>query len=298
MQGSLHLENGVLYVGAHELTAHVRAYDLDGRRLEAGFSFRAPGGGRSSVDGLALDRDHRLWIADGAARRLRAFTLFGSEVAGVTAEPGLEEDRAGELGAPSDVLSLGSDEEHRLVVASAGRRRHAVQVLSLGAGRTLSLRPLGDPAGEFAGVCDLALRPAPVEGEPGALLYACERLAGRIQVFRDLEFHFALHVPVRGARFDPRAAAPLEGGRLVVCQGGPASALLVVDAGGRVLRQLAGPGTDEGQVQEPNDVVVEPGRDDAHTRVLVVDREGTRVQVFTAGGACYGAFPERLELSR
>ena len=290
VQGSLHLANGVLYVGSHGLSAHVRAFDLGGRRLEPAFTFRDEVAGRSSVDGLAVDQDHRIWVADGAARRLRAFTLFGHEIASVDAQSNEREDRPGMLGAPSDVLSLGSDDEHRLVVASAGRRRHALHVLEPALGRTHSLRPLGAPLGRFAGACDLAA--------DGELLYVCERLAQRVQVFRGEEFHYAFELPSGPARREPRALAVLDGGRLVVAQGGPASALLLLDGAGRLLRVLAETGTRDGEVFEPNDVVVEPGADDRSTQLFVIDRDGDRVQVFDAAGACLGAFPDFLELSR
>ena len=48
MQGSLCLRGGILYVGRHELTAHVRPYDLDGRPPGAGFPFRGPVNERSA----------------------------------------------------------------------------------------------------------------------------------------------------------------------------------------------------------------------------------------------------------
>ena len=43
-QGSLCLRGGVLYVARHAQTAHVRPYDLDGRPLGPGYSFRGRGG--------------------------------------------------------------------------------------------------------------------------------------------------------------------------------------------------------------------------------------------------------------
>lgn len=290
MQGSLHLSGGVLYVGSHGLTARVRAFDLEGRLLEAGFSFRDPERGRSSVDGLALDLDHRVWVADGAARRLRAFSLFGRELAAVGPAQGAGADRSGELGTPVDVLSLGSDDGQRLVVASAGRRRHALQVLEPGSARSVSLRPLGDPLGRFGGACDLAAS--------GELLYVCERLEARVQVFRRGEFHYAFRTPAGAGRSEPRALAPVGDGRLVLCLGGPRGALLLVDAQGRTLGVLAQAGGDEGQVLEANDVVLEPGAGEPSRRLFVIDRDGDRVQAFTLGGACLGAFPDLLELSR
>ena len=118
MQGALAHRNGVLYVGRHAKTAWVRAFDLDGRPLETSFSLRDEVVGRSSVEALAIDEDHRLWLADGAAGKLRAFTLFGREVACVEDEPltdGEREDSRGRIGTPSGLAVDGSDDE--LVVA-------------------------------------------------------------------------------------------------------------------------------------------------------------------------------------
>lgn len=289
MQGSLHLEGGVLYVGSHALTAHVRAFDLEGRRLAAGFSFRDPVRGRSSVDGLALDEDHRLWVADGAARRLRAFTLFGRELAVVGALEGTSEDRCGELGAPSDVLSLGSEREQVLVVASGGRRRHALHLLEPASGVSRSLRPLGDPLGRYGDICDLAAQ--------GETLWVCERRARRVQVFRGGEFHYAFE-PAAGRRSgEPCALASLGDGRLALCLGGAASALLVVDGSGRTLEVLATAGEGEGRVLEPSDLAVEPAAEGRAARIFALDRDGERVQVFTPDGVCLGAFPEPLAIS-
>ncbi len=289
MQGSLHLCAGVLYVGSHALTAHVRAFDLEGRRLAAGFAFRDAIRGRSSVDGLALDEDHRLWVADGAARRLRAFTLFGRELAVVGEPGGALADRCGELGAPSDVLSLGSEREQVLVVASAGRRRHALHLLEPATGASRSLRPLGDPLGRYGDICDLA-----AEGES---LLVCERRARRVQVFRGGEFHYAFE-PAAGRRAgEPRALAALGDGRYALCLGGAESSLLVIDAAGRTLEVLATAGEGEGRVQEPSDVAVERSAEGRAPRIFALDRDGERVQVFTPDGECLGAFPEPLAVS-
>jgi len=284
VRGSLSLKDGVLYVGSEEKTAHVALYDLDGRRLEPGFSFRGPGGGAASVDGLAVDTDHRVWIADGVGGRLVAFSIFGGELARVEAARQGDHDGLGYLGTPVDVLSVGSDLDQELVVASGGRRRHAVQVLPLGEGRTRSLRPLGRPDGRWQGVRGIACA--------DATLWVCEGIAGRVQVFRDEEFQFAFTVPVAGAsRFEPSAIHPLPGGRLLLAHGGPASALLLLDGGGRLLRVLAEGGTAEGRVFEPGDLAVLPGADDRHTRLAVIDRDGLRVQVMNLVGDCLGTLP-------
>ncbi|MDP6539801.1 MAG: hypothetical protein QF903_07060 [Planctomycetota bacterium] len=281
MQGSLCVRDGVVFVGCEERTAHVRSFDLDGRELAAGFDFRAPDGGRAAARGLDLDEDHRLWVADDAASALRAFTLFGAEVAGVEGAPG--GDRRGELGAPVDVVSTGSDDGQELLVASAGVRRNAVQRLHLGSGRTSSLRSLGRPDERFRRVRRLA--------RLGRWIWVTETGAGRIQVFRDGAFHFAFTLPAAGgAPCEPRAVAPLDDGRLVVAVGGAASGLLLTDASGRPTATLCGGGPGEGRVVEPNDLALESS--DAHegTRLVVIDSDGDRVQVFTLGGRCYGAF--------
>jgi len=282
--GSLDLREGVLYVGTEEKTAHVRAFDLDGRLLEAGFSFRGPGGAAASVDGLAVDDDHRVWVADGVGGRLSAFTIFGAEVGRVDSATQGDHDGRGFLASPVDVISVGCDEEQQLVVASKGRRRHAVQILPLGSGPSKSLRPRGRPAGRFHGVRGIA--------SAGPWLWVCEGGAGRVQVFRDEEFHFAFELPpAGGARFEPNALVSLPDGRLIVAQGGPASALLLLDRSGRYLSALAEAGLETGEVAEPGDIALEVGDDERSSRLAVIDRDGTRVQIFNLLGDCYGTFP-------
>ncbi|MFT7487360.1 MAG: sugar lactone lactonase YvrE [Candidatus Paceibacteria bacterium] len=284
MSGSLAYSRGVVYVGTEELTAHVRSFDLDGRELEANFSFRAAEGGPASVRGLAVDEDHRVWVADGVDGQLRAFTLFGDQVAGVeSVEPG-QSDRGGVLGTLSAVISRGCDELQELVIASCGRRRHAVQCLPLGSGRASSLRSTGHVDQPFNDVSGLHGR--------DSWLWVCERGAGRVQLFRDGDFHQALKLEMtKGARFRPNALQSLDDGRLVVAQGGAASAVLLLDPNGKLLRILAETGDEVGCVSEPTDLVVEPGADDRHTRVVVIDAEGTRVQVLNLEGDSYGTFP-------
>ena len=78
MHGSLTCSSGVLYVGRAAKTAWVSSFDLDGRALETHFSYRESRDGQSGADGLSMDTDRRLWIADGPAGKVRAFTLFVS----------------------------------------------------------------------------------------------------------------------------------------------------------------------------------------------------------------------------
>jgi sugar lactone lactonase YvrE len=283
--GSLALSRGVVFVGTETRTARVRTFDLDGRPLEARFTFAAPDGGAASADGLAVDEDRRIWVADGVGRRLVAFTLFGDRVATVGPEPGPDRDRRGVLGRPSAVATRGADDEHELLVASAGRRRHGVQRLDLGRGTSATLRSGGHVDATFNDPVGLAWE--------GRLAWVCERGAGRVQVFRDLDFHFDFRLrPAGGLAFRPNAVRPLPDGRLVLAQGGEASAVLLLDGSGRLLRVLAQAGDEEGWVREPSDLVVDPGADDRHTRIVVIDREGTRVQVLNLEGECHGTFPD------
>jgi hypothetical protein len=291
-QGSLALRAGVLYVGRHEKTAHVRPYDLDGRPLGDGFSFRGPHGEPCTLGGLDVDTGHHLWVADSALGRVRTFSVFGREVSSFGSdEPlangrtGREHDERGALASPVDVTVAGEEDGDTLVVASAGWRRHAVQLFHGDGTWIASLRPEGNPMGRFNGVRRVQVR--------GPLTYVCEARAGRVQVFRDGEFHFLFKLPLRTAgRFEPVAIAPLEDGRMVLATGGQHSGLFLLDASGRVLRVLAEAGSETGQVFEPGDVAVEEGASERETRLAVVDRDADRVQVFTLEGRCYGALEE------
>lgn len=286
MQGRLSLRNGILYVGRHEQTAHVRPYDLDGGALGAGFSFRGPQGDPCTLAGLDVDEDHQVWIADGVGACVRAFSLFGKEVRRFEGRIERTADARGSLGIPTDVALLPhEDDEPSLIVASGGRRRHAVQVYRGDGGWEDSLRPEGNPLGYFQNAQSIA--------HHGRMTYVCEPRAGQVQVFRDGEFHFLFRVPTSGgAVFEPRAVAPLDDGRVIIAAGGDESALLLVDAAGRLIDVLAEKGSDSGQVFEPNDVVAEAGGEDEGTRLAVIDRDAERVQVFTLDGRCFGAFEE------
>jgi hypothetical protein len=284
MQGSLALFEGVLYVGSEARTAEVRAFDLDGRELARVVRFSGEDGGAAAASGIAVDHDHRLWVADAVGERLLAFSLFGKRLADVDETALAARGRSGELGAPIAVVTAGTDDEQRLWVASKGLRRHAVRALPLGSGKPSSLRPGGDHDALFHGVRGLA--------QGGDFLYVCESGAGRVQVFRHERFHFAFDAADSRCRpLLPVAAAPLGDGRVLVVHGEEDGALLLFDSAGRLRRVLAEGGADEGQLRAPNDVVVELGRDDRHARVAVIDRDGTRIQVFNLEGRCYGSFP-------
>lgn len=285
MQGSLAFHAGVLYVGRHARSAKVASYDLDGHALETRFTFCDARRGRSSADGLAVDGDHRIWVADGAARCVRAFTLFGQEVACVGGAPEDELDAFGRLGVPAGVATLGADDDLHVVVASRGLRRHALQVLHPASGRARSLRPRGEPEGAFHGLCAVDV--------DGRDTFVCEAERARVQVFRDTDFHFEFPVPAPpGARVTGLACLP--GGRVVVTVAGTeaGTALLLLDAAGRLARVLARGGEDDGALLDPADVAAAAGARDADTRVAVIDRDGERVQVFTLAGRCYGSFTD------
>jgi hypothetical protein len=289
MQGALALANGVLYVGRHEKTAHVRPYDLDGRPLSAGFSFRGPGGEPCALAGLAVDEDRHVWVGDRLAERIRGFTLFGREFAAFAGIPEGSGDPRGALGGVTDlalVRPAGEEEaEPLLLVARGGWRRHAVQLFTLDGHWSGSLRPCGEPLGHFQDVRAVAAH--------GRLIFVAEGRPGRIQVFRDGDFHFLFEVPMRpGGRFEPVGLAPLEDGRLVIACAGSDSALLVVDAAGRLVQTLAEGGGEAGQVREPNDVVAETAPAGSEPRVAAIDLDAERVQVFTLAGRCYGELTE------
>lgn len=266
--------------------AWVATYDLDGHRLEGGFAFEGEEGPASAA-GLAVDGDHRVWVADGLGGRVRAFTLFGRPIADVVDPSQVEghADRAGRLGRPVGVAIRGCDDELEVVVASAGRRRHALQVFQPHRGYTVSLHPEAGPRGAFHD-----LRGVSWDGER---ILACEAGAGAVRVYQAGALHWSLHLPVQGhGRFRPAACAALSSGQyLIACADTDASALLLCDPGGRVRRVLAEAGEDEGQVCEPSDVVVEESIEGG-PRVVVIDRAGARVQVFTLEGRCYGTFPQ------
>lgn len=292
MQGALRLHAGVLYVGWHELTARVAAFDLDGRPLETRFTFRESSTGRSSVEGLDVDDDHRLWVADGAGERLRCFTLFGREVASVGDDRrgGPPRDARGLVGTPVDVLVRGADDEQVVLVASAGVRRHAVQQLRVAQGTGASLRPLGDPDGRFQRVRSLDAF--------GDALAVCERGARRVQLFAGqpgTRFRFVHAFPVPEALGEPEAVALVGDGRVLVATAGDASGLHLFDAAGRHLGALAGDelvGQEDGtaRVDQPCAVAVERGVADRDARVCVLDLDGGRVQVLSLDGRAFGSF--------
>lgn len=284
MSGRLALARGVLWIGRHSGTVHLRPYDLDGRALSPGFAFRDVDSGASSVAGLAVDADRGLWLADGRAQRVRRFSLFGGTSRVLVGSDGDERGSFDEL---ADLAVLQDDEGERaprLLVACRGWRRHGLQVLDEHGAWLASLRCEGDPRQTFRGISAVSAR--------GRWIAAAESGRGRVQIFRDGEFHFLLRPPgSEDGEAHISALAWLDDGRwLVGLSGGPRrSAVLLMDRAGRALRCLAEAGLDDGGVCDPQAVAVESGREDHRTRVAVLDRDGDRVQVFGLDGRCFGA---------
>jgi hypothetical protein len=270
---------GVLYVLRDERGPQLRPYDWDGRPLGEGFAIPAADSEPCDPRALAVDGDRRLWIADRGARALRAFSVFGLEVRRLAAPPGRTQRGSG-FEQLSALAAAGVEDELLLAAGSGGERRHALALCSADGRAPVSLRPLGDPQGRFSGLCDLVLA--------GRTLHACEEQAGRIQVFRDGEFHYAL----RAGGLRPVAIAPLEDGRVVVAQAGEPSALALLEADGSLVRVLAPHGEAEGEVCDPCSLALEPGADERHTRIALLDRGGDRVQIFALDGRCFGSFPD------
>lgn len=279
--GALCLRSGVLYVSRCDQTGYVRPYDLDGRALSEGFAFRGESGAPWNVGGIDVDADHQIWIGDRHANRIAGFSLFGREVTSVVGAARERDDARGSLREIVDVAVSGDEDDEHLVVASGGSRRHALQVFELTGRCVESLRPQGDPRALFHGLSRVAAH--------GRWLYVCERGAGRVQVFRDREFHFAFSVPVARGRFEPVAIAGLAEGRMLIATGDVNSALLLVDSAGRLLRVVAEAGALEAQVLDLVDVVVEQHEPESRARVAVLDQDAERVQVFSLAGRCHGA---------
>ena len=290
MQGSLALHRGILFVGDQEKTARVQLFDLDGRRIPGGFEFRDPSVGRSAAAGIAVDDDRRIFVADTPGSQVRVFSVFGRQSAGSVSSPagsGPRADLAGILHAPVDVAVQGNSDEGSLVIACAGERRHAVQVFDPGLTWRRSLASTGDPGRIFSGVRRVGCR--------GRLIHVVEAGQARVQVFRDGDFLFLFTLTSRGnGRLTPAAIAPVgscaSDGRMVVACSGAASALLLVDAAGRWIRTLAGPGEQDGAVVDPSDVVAQPGEADRSARIAVIDRDGLRIQVFDLEGGHHSSF--------
>ena len=308
--GGLFLHEGVLFVAGYDQPGSIRAFDLDGRRLDSGVVLeRVAGAPAPSISGLAVDADRKLWAADAGSGLVRCLSLFGHE-AGSFAPQGkpLEQPLGGQLGinAPIDVALAQSSKWTGVFAAVPGRRVGAV-ALYLPDGTLLqTLRSEGNPQAPFRRVVRIASH--------GELLFVVEAGARRVQVFRAGEFHYSFPAGRLGdgsvaPEGRPRALAPMGDGRLVVAvehmgedrEAGADrnSGVFVVSERGGAESRLAGPGSGEGEIDHPVDVAVESvlawshesrGDLDRRRRVVVLDRDGGRIQVFNLAGRCYGSF--------
>lgn len=289
MNGCLALQGGILFLARHARSVEIRAYDLDGARIGEGFRFTGANGARARADGLAVDRDMRLRVADSVARAVRTFTVFGQELDPLAASGA--DDTAGNVGEPAAVAVDGIEGDQRVLVGSRGVRRHAVQCFDRALNLLYSLRSRGDAAEPFKDVVRVAI--------DGRFQLVCEAGTGLVQVFREGEFHFALKPPrPRGATHDPipTAARRLSDGRFVVATSSPAAGgVHLLAATGRLIHTIAYPGERAAAVFEPTDIALLEGANDRRTRVAVVDSDGDRVQVYNLEGVCYGSF---LDLPR
>jgi hypothetical protein len=296
MNGSLALRNGVLHVARHARSAEIRTYDMDGGRIGDGFSFAGLSGRPASALGIAVDADMRIWVADGASRAVRTFSVFGGELSAWRSRS--EDDIVGgALAEPVSVATSGVEDDTRILVASRGERAHALQLFDRDGRMLQTYRSRGESQTPFRDLARVSMS--------GRLTFACERKSGLVQVFRDGEFHWALVAPrARGTLpVEPRSVQALSDGRILLATGSdgtsapgeradPRSAVHLLDKNGVLLKTIAGPGEDTGQVFEPTDLALDEGGSDRRSRFAVVDLDGDRVQVFTLEGVCYGSFAD------
>lgn len=267
----------------------VRLFDLDGRRLGANedgaaaaavFDVDRPGG-------VAMDDDRRVWVCEPHASSVVCFSAFGRPAARLVDGPDASgRDAPGVLGRPHAIDVRGDTDGLELVVASRGRRRHALQVFDEAGTCVRSLRPGGDSHGTFRSLEGVAF--------DGRFVHAVEA-GGRVSIYRDLDHHFGFdaaaiaNVASEGLRL--RAVAPAGGGRVAVVS--ERDGVLLFGPGGAFLGRPIPTGPHAGgasDLEAPVDLVIERGRDDARRRVVVMDREGARIQVFSLVGSSFGTF--------
>ncbi|MFT5829965.1 MAG: hypothetical protein ACI9D0_000543 [Bacteroidia bacterium] len=311
--GGLFLHEGVLFVAGYDKPGSILAFDLDGRRLDSGVVLgQSPGAQAPSISGLAVDADRKLWVADTGSGLVRCVSLFGQEAGSFAPQvKPLEEPLGGQArgDGPVDVALAQSSKWTGVFAAVAGRRVGAVGLYLPDGTQLQTLRSVGDPQAPFRRIARIA--------SFGELLFVVEAGARRVQVFRAGEFHYSfpagrLGGSSVGPEGRPRALAPVGDGRLVmavertgedrieVAAGADQnSGLFVLSARGGEEVRLAHTGTGEGEIDHPVDVVVESvlawGHEsredlDRRRRVVVLDQDGGRIQVFSLAGRCYGSF--------
>jgi hypothetical protein len=282
VSGRLAAHGGVVWVARERRRGGVRAYDFDGRCVADEFVVPPLRATRTTITGLAVDADRRLYLVDASARSVRRFNAFGVEQPELLRSETDLLDSFDSLASPVDVAVDGVEGDARVVVACGGERRHALKVHDRDCRLLHSLRPFGDPMGVFHHLARVGVR--------GRWIAALEGAKDRVQVFRDGEFHYAFSVPVdRRAPAAMVAIEPLEdGGFVALLRGAHGAHLLHLGRAGALERVLA----DGDAIEEPVDLVVEEGGTGPRTRVIVLDREGARVAVHTLEGRMLGEFVE------
>jgi hypothetical protein len=253
-------------------------FDLDGRRLSRDLVPEPlVEGGTSRIAGCGIDGDRRVWVADHGAGAVRVFTPFGREVARlVDARPGPGDTR-GRIGRPWALAVRGDGDGLELLVARRESLRHALQVFDERGALIRSLRPRGESHGHFEGLEGVAF--------DERFLVAVES-HGAVHVHRDFEHHFTFETRLADAAL--RAVAPAGGGRLLVACAN--NGLVLFDGSGRLITRVVANGPGDDELDGASDLAVERGRSDDRRRVVVVDREGERVRVFSLRGHCFGPF--------
>lgn len=265
MIGCLASAGGVLHVGWHARAAHVRPFDWAGTALGPGLSFRGARAGRSVLAALAVDRDQRVWAADAAEGCLRAFNLFGRELARI------------ELHArPRAVCAVGEGDLRALWVAAGELHQTRVRLIAADGRALAQLRSEGDPRASFCGARRIA--------ERGEWLYVLEPELARIQVFRRGEHEWTVRLERDEPRARPSCFAAIRSELFAVGWCGARRGLELIDATGRVLRELAPAGSALGAVLEPSDLAAGEDASDCSVRIAVLDADGARLQCFDLEG--------------
>ena len=302
--GAIAFLEGILFVGENFGRGRVLVFDEDGRGLHAGFEL-GPG---SAVSGLVADSDRRLWIADTASRHVRLWNVFGREDAGFVPQGGvLEAAAGGRTDGPVDVALAAGSTYTGVWALEGGLRRSAVGLYLPDGTRLEGLRSEGNPKQAFDHGTRLATA--------GELVAVLEHGRRQVQVFRGLEFHFAIPLMrAAGVSADRAVAlALLTDGSALVGLGpsedaevdpgaGVVERILWLEPSGHVRAEIAnsaspqhpGGSTIDGLV----DFALDPGsdptahsaRDASQAALYVLDRLGKRVQVFNLEGRAWGAF--------
>jgi DNA-binding beta-propeller fold protein YncE len=113
-------------------------------------------------------------------------------------------------------------------------------------------------------------------------LAAVQLLAGRAHAWENIRFLDPIKVP----KMQQPVAAASSGERLYVIDR-KASSLLVLDADGKLVASIGGPGSKPGQFKQPHGVALGPDGD-----VYVADTGNNRVQIFDGAGKFIDAFGE------